>query len=35
MVEMVETAAILHQAGPRSFVIPGEIGRGPATFDGL
>ncbi len=35
MVEMVETAAILHQAGPRSFVILDEVGRGTATFDGL
>ena len=35
MVEMVETAAILNQAGPRSFVILDEIGRGTATFDGL
>ncbi|MCI0431197.1 MAG: DNA mismatch repair protein MutS [Rhodospirillales bacterium] len=35
MVEMVETAVILNQAGPRSFVILDEIGRGTATFDGL
>jgi DNA mismatch repair protein MutS len=35
MVEMVETAAILNQAGARSFVILDEIGRGTATFDGL
>jgi DNA mismatch repair protein MutS len=35
MVEMVETAAILNQAGPSSFVILDEIGRGTATFDGL
>lgn len=35
MVEMVETAAILNQAGDKSFVILDEIGRGTATFDGL
>src|SRR6185312_7286569 len=35
MVEMTETAAILHQAGPRSLVVVDEIGRGTATMDGL
>jgi DNA mismatch repair protein MutS len=35
MVEMTETAAILNQAGPRSFVVLDEVGRGTATWDGL
>jgi DNA mismatch repair protein MutS len=35
MVEMIETAAILNQAGERALVILDEIGRGTATFDGL
>ncbi len=35
MTEMVETAAILNQAGSRALVVLDEIGRGTATFDGL